>query len=372
MASQYQRVYARVSGGEQLDGKRLGLLYKQKPYVPATAFIRCILPWRSAMSGTPHDVRAVDAQWLLAGGLEHVDALVIQRDAVPLALVDDLLARLHQRRIPYCYEIDDPLWDLPAGHADHAIYAPQRDGIVRLIQEADVTTTSTPAMMQQLQTLTPRVELVGTTLDPTLWRAPLDPGWILQVLGAAGLEAKRPRILYMGTSSHAADLRMVLPAIEAVMAVDPALEFVQVGAGEALPGAKLLAVPEDCGPYPQFVRWFRAVCSAATIAVAPLQDNAFNAAKSDIKALDYALGGLPAVFSAVGPYKASIKHGRSGLLVDNDIASWTMAITRLLDDAGLRDAIRAGSSAWARDRDDRTEDQFRRIAAATFGWKVHS
>lgn len=372
MASQYQRVYARASGRKELEGNRLGLLYRQNPYVPATAFIRCILPWRGAMSGTSHDVRAVDAQWLLAGGLDHVDALVIQRDAVPPALVDDLLARLRERRIPYCYEIDDPLWELSEEHADHGIYAPQREGIVRMIREAAVVTTSTPAMRQQLQALTPGVELVGTTLDPTLWRAPLDPGWVTQVLGAAGLASKRPRILYMGTSSHAVDLRMVLPAIEAVMAVNPALEFIQVGAGEALPGAKLLAVPEDCGPYPQFVKWFRAVCSAATIGVAPLQDNAFNAAKSDIKALDYALGGLPAVFSAVGPYKASIEHGRNGLLVDNDTGSWIMAITRLLDDAGLRDEIRTGASAWARERDDRTEEQLRLVAAEAFGWKARA
>lgn len=369
MASQYRRVYLRAAGREEAGGKRLGLLYKQQPYVPATAFIRLVLPWRGAFSGGLHDVRPVDARWLLAGGIEHVDALVIQRDAVPAELVDGLLACLAERRIPYCYEIDDPLWDLSADHPDHDAYAPQRDGILRLIRGADVVTTSTPELQGRLQALNPRVEVVGTMLDPSLWRTPLDPGWVLQVLGEHGLDAQRPRILYMGTSSHGGDLKMILPAIQAVMDVDPAVEFVQIGAGEALPGARLLAVPESCGPYPLFVKWFRAICSAATIGVAPLQDNAFNAAKSDIKALDYAMAGLPAVYSAVGPYRTAIEDGRNGLVAANDTTTWIARMTQLLDDAGLRDRLRAGALAWAQERDHRTEEQLRRIAAGAFGWK---
>jgi glycosyltransferase involved in cell wall biosynthesis len=101
-----------------------------------------------------------------------------------------------------------------------------------------------------------------------------------------------------------------------------------------------------------------------------LQANEFNAAKSDIKALDYAFSGLPAIFSAVGPYKVAIEHGKTGLLVPNDTTSWIRAMSMLLDDPALRERIRIQAREWAERRNEGSLGRVRAIAQEAFGWNV--
>ncbi len=370
MASQYRRIYSRLLEREGPESRRLGLLCRQKPYAPATAYIRVLEPWRDAMRNTRHDVRPVETSWLLAGGTEHVDALLIQRNAVPATVTKDLLARLRERRIPYIYEIDDPLWDLPEDHPDFLAYADQRESIISLIANAVLVTTSTPTLGDRLALLNPRVEIVPNALARGLWSAPLSEDYVAQVLTELDLVSRdRPRMLYMGTSSHRDDLQMILPAIKAILDVRPEVEFIQIGGGEALPGARLIKVPPSCGSYPAFVRWFRAICKAATIAVAPLRESEFNDMKSDVKALDYALAGVPAVFSAVGPYR-TLEHGKTALLANNEVSKWIRMISMLLDDPALRERIRLQAGAWAEERSDEVGMRLQQLASQAFGWQV--
>ena len=63
--------------------------------------------------------------------------------------------------------------------------------------------------------------------------------------------------------------------------------------------------------YPAFVRWMARELKW-DLAVAPLCDDVFTRAKSDIKALDYAGLGVPAVYSNVGPYAVRCGTGRRG------------------------------------------------------------
>src|SRR5690606_32657473 len=127
-----------------------------------------------------------------------------------------------------------------------------------------------------------------------------------------------PRILYMGSRSHATDLAMIAPAVEAFLAENPGFEVVQIGGGSLLPGARQLKVPSDYSTYPRFVAWFRVVAATATFALAPLRDTPFNAVRSDIKFLDYGLAGVAGIYSRVGPYGCTLEDGVQGLLVEND------------------------------------------------------
>jgi hypothetical protein len=79
-----------------------------------------------------------------------------------------------------------------------------------------------------------------------------------------------------------------------------ALELVGVTAGDLPSGTRRL-VP-DKPNYAGFVRWLRRHRRRWHAAVAPLADSPFNAAKSDLKLLEYAALGLRTVASAVGPY----------------------------------------------------------------------
>jgi glycosyltransferase involved in cell wall biosynthesis len=154
----------------------------------------------------------------------------------------------------------------------------------------------------------------------------------------------------MGTKSHASDLNMIAPAMKTVAERMPDLQIVQIGGGSLLPHAREIKVPGEAKEYPAFVMWFRAVCIHATIAIAPLREDPFNAAKSDIKTLDYGLARIPAIYSEVGPYATAVSHEQTGLLCKNTSRSWSEAIISLLENESLREKIREAAFERARGR----------------------
>lgn len=341
MAAGYRRIYSRLLGGELAgSGKRIGLLVKGSGQHPPTAHIRVLRPFAAAASGTGHELRTVDAGWVLAGGIDRLDGLVIQRDAVPAMSMGPLLDLLEARRMPFIYEIDDLLWDLPDDHGDHDIDMAQQGAIVSAIRAAGLVLTSTPGMRARLEHYNRNVQVAPNALDPALWLAPVAEARKRQILASHGLDADVPRILYMGSRSHATDLAMIAPAVEAFLAAHPRFEVLQVGGGTLLPGAREIKVPREYSTYPQFVAWFRTVAESAAFALAPLRDTPFNAVKSDIKFLDYGLARLPAIYSAAGPYGCTVEHGVHGLLVENDTNAWIAAMATLASDATLVRHIR--------------------------------
>jgi glycosyltransferase involved in cell wall biosynthesis len=120
-----------------------------------------------------------------------------------------------------------------------------------------------------------------------------------------------------------------------------------IGAEKAGPGQEWyqrVVVPDPCKPYPNFVRWLRGLRDQFDVAVAPLRDDEFNRCKSDLKYLEYAALGLPAVFSDCEPY-ASVEDGRTGLKAAGDEA-WVAALTRLRDEPALADELADSAFAY--------------------------
>ena len=349
MAIEYRRIYSRLLGESDGPGKRIGLLVKGRGQHPPTAHIRVLRPFAAA-AGTRHELRTVDAGWLLAGGLDRLDGLVIQRDAVPAMSMAPLLDQVEARRMPFIYEIDDLLWDLPDDHGDHDIDMPQQAAILSAIRAADLVLTSTPGMRAKLGRYNGNVQVAPNAHDPALWLAPIKDSQAREIRARHGLDTEVPRILYMGSRSHAADLAMIAPAVEAFLAEHPGFEVVQIGGGSLLPGARELKVPREYSAYPRFVAWFRTVAATATFALAPLRDTPFNAVKSDIKFLDYGLAGVPGIYSLAGPYGCMLENGVHGLLVENDRGAWVAAMSGLASDAALRERIRRQARELAMSR----------------------
>lgn len=160
---------------------------------------------------------------------------------------------------------------------------------------------------------------------------------------------------YMGSSTHDEDLRMIIPALQAVNERYPdrlSFEFIGVlnrsasnwDAIHSLP-ARVLAVPSWETEYPTFMLWFTGA-TRWDLGVAPLVDNVFNRYKSDVKYLDYAAAGVPGIFSAVPAYQSSVVDHSTGLLVVNSTAAWTAALDELIRDEALRVKIWQNSSQY--------------------------
>ncbi|AXK67021.1 hypothetical protein CN645_17615 [Burkholderia sp. IDO3] len=349
MATQYRSIYRSVMKPKKPPMLRLGMLLKgvsRGRHWP-TAHIRVLRPLAAAAATGELDARSVSVPWLLAGGVTQLDALLIQRDALKPEDAARVLDALDKAGLPWIYEIDDMLWELPAQHKDHGVDRAQASSILKLAARASMVTCSTDILASELRSVARNVQVIPNALDEDLWCAPLNQNLVDKVAKEYNFKDGRQRLIYMGSKSHAADLEMVEAALAKVKAEMPNLHIIQIGGGKRLSMGDEIERPESLFEYHDFVPWFRAVCANSTIAIAPLVDNEFNRSKSDIKAIDYALVSTPAVYSKVPAYK-SVLNGQTGLVVENNPDDWARAILKLLNSKQLRTHIRKNALEKAR------------------------
>lgn len=127
----------------------------------------------------------------------------------------------------------------------------------------------------------------------------------------------------------------------------PLVEFIVVGhhadvLRDAVPPERLHLIPW------QPVERYPLAYQGMDIGCAPLAANTFNAAKSAIKAYEYAAAGA-AVVASPTIYGAALRDGRDGYLVET-AAEWEAALARLVQDAALRRQMAARWGKRVRER----------------------
>ncbi|MEI6306353.1 MAG: glycosyltransferase, partial [Deltaproteobacteria bacterium] len=150
---------------------------------------------------------------------------------------------------------------------------------------------------------------------------------------------------FAGTATHRADLEVVEPALFRIAQKygdRVAFRFM----GEAyqelttLPGFSF--IPFERG-YNSYARTLGE--AGFDIALVPLKDNLFNRCKSNIKWLEYSICGVAGIYSDLPPYNSCIRHGATGVLVDNDPDKWYQALSLLIEHPEMRHEIARNSHA---------------------------
>jgi glycosyltransferase involved in cell wall biosynthesis len=80
------------------------------------------------------------------------------------------------------------------------------------------------------------------------------------------------------------------------------------------------------------------------VGIAPLIGDAFDQFKTDNKYREYAGCGIPGVYSRVSPFVETVRHGATGLLVENEPAEWIAALEQIVRSPELRASIAAAAS----------------------------
>jgi hypothetical protein len=93
--------------------------------------------------------------------------------------------------------------------------------------------------------------------------------------------------------------------------------------------------------YSKYIRYLNSLENA--IGIAFLQDTHFNRSKTQAKYRDFALAGIPGLYSNIPPYANSVKNAVTGLLIENDPKSWTQQITKLAEDNTMANSICANA-----------------------------
>lgn len=146
------------------------------------------------------------------------------------------------------------------------------------------------------------------------------------------------RIGFMGSSSHAWDLRLAYGALK--WAADAGHEVVIIGHdpewGDKL---KYTHVPW------QDPKEYRRVALPLDIGLAPLLSNSHTFGKSDIKGMEYLLSGAAPILQNNLVYNQTFKHGETALLAGSPDEFW-FSVQQLANDTSLRERIVAQGNQY--------------------------
>ncbi len=291
-----------------------------------------------------------------------LDAVLVQRDCLDPARAQTLAALCRRRGIKMALDLDDDLLNIASDHPDYGRYHRTKRGLEAVVGGCDRVFVATPKLAASLESLGHAVQVVPNVLDERTWLGPIQeqgrkPGGRFKSFAAKS--EITVRVLYMGTRTHAPDLRLIEQSIRnaaELLKRDHGLSLFVDLVGILPEGERpgdpfnVIAVPAGLGYYPRFVRWLRSV-NHWHFGIAPLAATPFNEAKSALKFLEYAALGLPGIFSAVGEYPEVVEDGINGILCrSNRPDEWQENMVKMAREPELRDKLAVGARARLRER----------------------
>jgi glycosyltransferase involved in cell wall biosynthesis len=297
-----------------------------------TTWYRCRVPGLD-LAAHGHEVRLkLD---IPRDDLEWCDVLVINRlwEGPILAAVQAANAAGKMT----VFEIDDDYWCInPTNPAFQYWQQPGAlAGLVEVIRACQRVTVSTEQLGKVLRRFHSDVRVLPNMLPDAYWPTEAKPPNMTDDLA----------IGWAGSPTHYEDLADVTRVIPQLLDEYPKLDvwFAGVAPGH-FPAHERLNYLE-----PVEIEEYAHILYDFDIGIAPLLDNRFNVAKSDLKLLEYSACGLPIVASRVLPYVESIRPGETALIANNP-KDWLRHLRALLNDPQLRVRLGATARKWAENR----------------------
>lgn len=261
----------------------------------AINYYRLILPYGTLASKSENfDVRFRSA--FTPDDLIKTDLVVFQRVDKASGAAYFNLAR--SRGVRVIMDLDDDLWGVPEWNpAYNFVMQPQvRAGCDGAIEAADVITVSTERLRSVVLNRHPGAKVV---VVPNSVHLPSIP--------QRRRNNRTPVVGWAGGDTHEKDMDVMRPVLD---------RFYDSGNIVRLFCSRY----KDCEiiPHVPFPCYYPTLALLdMDVAFAPLLDIPFNCSKSNLRFLEYAAVGSPVVASNVEPYRKTIRHGETGLLVEN-------------------------------------------------------
>lgn len=261
---------------------------------------------------------------------------------------------------PIIMEIDDWVFDLPSTNLAVNAYQPNAEPewiAHEQLKVSDAFICSTQFIADNIKQLFPGKEcfIIPNAIDFDLWdnvELPKDHGEKEKEL----LYKKEGviRIGYTGCANHQRDVDVLVRPILKLLEEFENVEFVYAHPLDALdklnhPRIKCFKRWVPINYYPnELFSW------GIDIGVAPLRDNNFNRAKSNLRWLEYSALKVPTICSNIYPFKNSVKDGEDGLVCESE-QEWFNALRSLVVDKERR--IELGKRAYERVKRDFNMDE---------------
>jgi glycosyltransferase involved in cell wall biosynthesis len=231
---------------------------------------------------------------------------------------------------PIFMEIDDYVFNLPGYNIASENYKP--DGNLEWITRkqlelSDGIIVSTPTLKELYKSFNKNIYVVPNGLDIKQWGKVKVPT----------KKSDKVRIGFAGSQNHVGDIRLIKNALNRILKERDNVELYFWGAcPEFFQDKKNIIMDEEWVPVDKFPQ--KLADCGFDIAIAPLKDNNFNRAKSNLRILENSILGTPVVASPLDDYKRTIKHGENGFLCNTD-DEWYQTLTSLIDSVELRKKV---------------------------------
>lgn len=291
-----------------------------------STWYRCHVPGME-LKRLGHDVVLTDD--VVREEIETADVLVLQR-MYQTGFID-LLPHLRERGTRVVYDIDDDYWNI---RPENPAYDAWRDGtkletLVQIMRKADLVTVPTRVLAERVRALGMKAKVLPNMLPAEHWkvepRAQWDPN------------SGAPLVIgWAASGSHRADIPIIADVIVQMLDRNSHAEFHVAGiSADMLPDHPRVRILESVRieDYPKLINAF-------DIAIAPLLDNRFNQAKSDLKLIEYGMCSLPVIATPVGAY---VDVGRNGdnVLFAKNAKDWIRHLNALITRPELRQTLGA-------------------------------
>lgn len=289
-----------------------------------------------------------------SNGVRWADVLLLSKHSSASALSLARMAKGLGKRV--IYDLDDWIFSFP-GYSGGKQNNDKTALILEILTECDTVTVANHRLQKKLQTTLPDTHYVPNGM------------WV-EKYAPEGLPDNRKsqagkRIVFTNADfikmEHSKEL--LLTALQLFFLRHP--EFLLDFYGDPFP--EIVSLPflhfTNRMPYEQYIRSL--ISGQYLLSITPLgadEDPAaaeFNACKNPFKYLNYGTAGIPGIYSASPIYTSCITQGRTGLIVDNTLSSWTEALETLAFDAEARTKIRRAAF-----EDITTHHHIRRSATA--------
>lgn len=255
-------------------------------------------------------------------------------------LVSAYLYEARRLRLPVAYDIDDPLFSVPAyatySNAAHfsadlrAHFISQAPLYAAVMNACEIVTVSTPALRDHTRCFTDRPVVVRRNFAD---HESLEAGARAR-LAAEAAGARTDGIFTIafasGSNGHEADLLKILPEIESLFAARTDCRLLVLGRFDPAVLPENLRPRTDFRPFLGYADYLAAL-AGADCAVMPLVDDLFNRCKSGVRAIDAASVAVPSIVDQVSDTSVLMRSGETGLVVGPG-KSWAEAISGLADD----------------------------------------
>ena len=234
------------------------------------------------------------------------------------------------------YETDDDVLLTPAWTGSSAVAGLEADLVRSMLGRADLVTVSTPPLQKMASRHNGAVRLIRNAIEPSWYSA--DSGRMRtdgQQAGAVAADSVGPRVVFYGVGARLRDYAVCRDAVDEIARTAPGAQRIWLGSDDP----RVRAVVDETHDFVRGPAGFaRSLVEVRPdIGLAPIADEPFNRARSELHWLEYSRAGAATVASRLmggGPYDV-IRDGVDGLLARNK-AQWLNGLKSLAGSPGLR------------------------------------